>query len=116
MKKSFAAVVIAAALAVSASPVWAISSHHRASLSHGSCTQVDEAEGRCGAGVAQPKPVRQAAHICTQVEDAQGLCDGAKHSQAKAPRIHYIKRHGVRLPQCEDVGGSQADNGNTCWY
>ena len=114
MNKSFAAVVIAATLALSASPVWAISSHHRAHLSQGTCTQVDEAQGRCGA-TAQPKPVAQ-AHQCTQVEDAQGLCDGAKHSRTKAPAVHYIKRHGVRLPQCEDVGGSQADNGNTCWF
>ncbi|WMY75121.1 hypothetical protein RHD99_03840 [Buttiauxella selenatireducens] len=30
--------------------------------------------------------------------------------------VRMITRDGVTLPDCEAVGGSQADNGSTCFY
>lgn len=64
-----------------------------------------------------------AAHGCTQVDEANGLCSATKtHKQMKKsakpaqPKIHYLTKEGLRLPRCEDVGGSQADNGTSCWY
>lgn len=33
-----------------------------------------------------------------------------------ADGVRMITRDGVTLPDCEAVGGSQADNGSTCFY
>ncbi|HDS4345633.1 TPA: hypothetical protein QH074_004322 [Enterobacter hormaechei subsp. steigerwaltii] len=48
--------------------------------------------------------------------------DGYHHGHRQAADYEsedgarMITRDGVTLPNCEDVGGSQADNGSTCYF
>ena len=72
------------------------------------CTQVQEANGECENRVI-PEPVPEEA-------------PRHKHHQEQAQRyksadgVTMITRNNVTLPACGETGGSQADNGSTCWF
>lgn len=94
VKKHMIALAAAALLStITAAPAFAISHGHSKTLAASSCTQVDEAQGLCTIGKSSKKVVKSAK-----------------------PKVHYVTKSGKRLPRCEDVGGSQADNGSSCWY
>ena len=65
-----------------------------------------------------------ASGYCTQVQEAHGDCDVKTHPKHKKQSSTYkssdgytmITHDGKTLPACGETGGSQADNGSTCWF
>ncbi|GDX06307.1 hypothetical protein RHD99_12420 [Buttiauxella selenatireducens] len=96
MKKIILALLTTALVAGTVSPAFAISASYRAKLEHSGCTQVSEADGSCN--VNKSKAQNQ------------------KHTVAHKSKTPMITHDGKRLPTCASTGGSQADNGTTCWF
>lgn len=96
MKKIILALTATALLAASVSPAFAISASYRAKLERSGCTQVSEADGSCN--INKTKAQNQ------------------KHATAHKSKTPMITRDGKHLPSCGATGGSQADNGTTCWF